>query len=72
MKRHLPKIGRDTVLFVCGLAGVFHETVVAQAERPSLLFVFAAMIGLPVFLRADEKKAERNGKSLNSNDGASN
>lgn len=52
----LPKVGRDSVLFFAGLAGVVHETVIAEAERPTLLFLFATMIGLPAFLRADEKK----------------
>jgi hypothetical protein len=56
LKDKLPKIGRDSVLFFAGLAGVFHETVIAKSERPTLLFLFATMIGLPAFLRADEKK----------------
>jgi hypothetical protein len=46
---------RDIVLFFGGLAGVFHETVLASAERPTLLILFAAMMGLPAFLRTDEK-----------------
>lgn len=53
-----PKIGRDSMLFGGGLAGVFHETVIAEVERPSLLVLFAAMLGLPAFLRSDEKKEE--------------
>jgi hypothetical protein len=47
---------RDMILFFAGLGGVFHETAIAQAERPTLLLLFAAMMGLPAFLRADEKK----------------
>lgn len=46
---------RDSVLFVVGLAGVLHETLISQAERPTLLLLFAAMVGLPAFLRGDEK-----------------
>ena len=42
---------RDAILFVTGLAGVLHETVLTQAERPTLLILFAAMMGLPAFLR---------------------
>lgn len=42
---------RDVVLFLGGLAGVVHETVLTQAERPTLLILFAAMMGLPAFLR---------------------
>lgn len=49
---------RDIVLFVAGIAGVFHETVMAATERPTLLLMFAAMMGLPAFLRTDEKEHE--------------
>lgn len=42
---------RDAILFVSGLVGVLHETVFTQAERPTLLILFAAMMGLPAFLR---------------------
>jgi hypothetical protein len=50
---------RDIVLFIAGIGGVFHETVVQTGERPTLLILFAAMMGLPAFLRADE--ARKNG-----------
>jgi hypothetical protein len=49
-----PKI-RDIALFVAGLAGILHETVIAELERPSLLVLFAAMVGLPAFLHADRR-----------------
>lgn len=54
---NLPKIGRDTVLFAGGLAGIFHETVISETERSALLVLFGTMVGLPAFLRSDEKKA---------------
>ena len=57
-KVRVPKIGRDTVLFVGGLAGIFHETVISEHERSALLVLFATMIGLPAFLRSDEAKGE--------------
>lgn len=41
---------RDLTLFVAGLLGVMHETLVSRVERPSLLLIFAAMMGLPAFL----------------------
>ena len=56
--KRLRRIGRDTVIFATGLLGVFHETVINEGERPTLLFLFASMIGLPAFLRNDEKKKE--------------
>ena len=46
---------RDLTLFVGGLAGVIHETVFTDLERPALLILFAAMMGLPAFLRSDER-----------------
>lgn len=45
---------RDVTLFIGGLLGVLHETVFTSAERPSLLILYAGMMGLPAFLRADE------------------
>lgn len=49
------KVTQKTVLFVVGLLGVAHETLVSEADRPTLLLLFAAMIGLPAFLKADER-----------------
>jgi len=49
-------LARDMILFFTGLSGVFHETAIAHAERPTLLLLFAAMMGLPAFLGRDEKK----------------
>jgi hypothetical protein len=44
-------IFRDVLLFTGGLAGVLHETLLTSSERPTLLILFAAMMGLPAFLR---------------------
>jgi choline-glycine betaine transporter len=46
---------RDVILFFGGLAGVFNETALNTTERPTLLILFAAMMGLPAFLRQDDK-----------------
>jgi hypothetical protein len=46
---------RTITLFVGGLAGIAWETLGEKSERPTLLVVFAAMIGLPAFLRQDER-----------------
>lgn len=43
----------DNVLRVVGLLGVAHETLVNNVDRPTLLLLFAAMIGLPAFLNKD-------------------
>lgn len=47
---------RNVTLFVCGLLGVLHETLWANGDRPTLLLLFAAMMGLPAFLPNGGKK----------------
>lgn len=47
---------RDICLFFGGLAGVAYETLGTNIDRPTLLLLFAAMMGLPAFLRSDEKR----------------
>lgn len=49
---------RDVLVCVVGLGGVIYEVVSSGVERPTLLALLAAMIGAPLFFRADE----RNGK----------
>ena len=50
---------RDLVLFLVGLAGVAHETLIAPTADPTLLVIFAGMLGLPAFLRKDEEKPSK-------------
>ena len=58
--RRWPKLTRDGAIFVVGLGGIIYETLIHSGEpREPLLIVFAAMIGLPAFLRADEKKSRK-------------
>lgn len=64
MTRKAPTwLTRDLVLFVFGLAGIVYETVVDQSDRPTLLILFGAMVGLPAFLRVDEHRASNKQKS---------
>lgn len=53
--RHL----RSLVLFVFGLAGITYETLTNGTERPTLLILFAACLGLPAFLGLDERRAKK-------------
>jgi len=46
---------RTALLFGGGLAGVGYVTLIDQTDRPTLLILFGAMMGLPLFLRSDEK-----------------
>lgn len=55
MRPHLGRVARDVTLFLFGLAGIAHETLIAATPDPSLLFLFGGMVGLPAFLRRDEK-----------------
>lgn len=57
---------RDIILFFGGIGGVVHETLLATAERPTLLILFAAMMGLPAFLQTNGNGNGRNGESSNS------
>ncbi len=50
------RLSRDGILFIVGLLGIANETLRENAERPTLLILFAAMCGLPAFLRTDEKQ----------------
>lgn len=54
------KITRDLALFLLGFSGVIYETVVSEGDRPTLLILFGACLGLPVFLNSDEAKARIN------------
>lgn len=50
------KITRDIVLFAAGLALTVNEALRAGPERPSLLVLFAGMMGLPAVMRFDEQR----------------
>ena len=58
---HWPRISRDGFLFIAGMAGIIHETIFTKIDRPTLLFAYMAMVGLPAFLRSDERKGNRLG-----------
>ena len=45
------RLSRDLILFIAGLVGVLHETLVYNGERPALLILFAGMMGLPLYLK---------------------
>lgn len=49
------KLSRDGVLFGVGILGIIYETLVVGGDRPTLLVLFGAMVGLPAFLRTDER-----------------
>ena len=47
---------RDAVLFLAGLGLAVNEVVIRVGpERPTVLLLIAGMMGLPAFLKADDK-----------------
>ena len=55
LRKRQVNVTRDTILFGFGLSGIVYETILSHTDRPTLLVLFGACIGLPVFLRTDEK-----------------
>lgn len=51
----ISKATRDSILFLGGFAGVVFETLHERVDRPYLLAVFTGMMGLPLFIRKDER-----------------
>lgn len=48
-------MAHKVAMFVGGMAGIAYETLATGTERPTLLILFGAMIGLPFIVRADQK-----------------
>ena len=57
-------VARDRIIFCVGIGGIIYETVVEKVDRPQLLLLYAAMVGLPAWMKRD-----RNGNGKNGNDG---
>lgn len=47
--RHRIRITRDALTFSVGLAGIVWETIAEHTDRPLLLALFAAMIGVSAY-----------------------
>lgn len=47
---------RNLIIAAVALYGVYHETVYNHLDRPYLFGLFAAMLGLPIFLGFDRKR----------------
>lgn len=55
-RRWWKRVTRDSILFTVGLAGIIHEAATRGVERPTLLLIFAGMVGLPAFIQRDERR----------------
>lgn len=47
---------RDVILFLAGLAGLYHQFVIADEAQWILVVVAAAAAGIPLPLRLDERR----------------
>lgn len=56
MRKHL---NRSTAMFALGATGFLHELILGGAERPFLLALSGALMGLPFVLAADQRFGER-------------
>lgn len=52
---------RDVVLFIGGMGGLYHETVLRVGERPTLIAAFLVMMGGPAYFRADLRRKQNGG-----------
>lgn len=58
--RLLKRLSRDFVLGLLGAAILLNEAFLQNGpERPTLMLVSAALLGLPVWLRVDERRQAR-------------
>lgn len=56
--RPSPTGWRDGTLFLTGLALIVYEAVIRVGpERPTFLLLYGGMVGLPAFLRSDERRS---------------
>jgi hypothetical protein len=56
-RRLSPRGWRDATLFLAGLGLAINEVVIRTGpERPTVLLLIAGMMGLPAFLKADERR----------------
>jgi hypothetical protein len=58
------RVIRDIITYVGGLSGLVYETVTSGTEKPTLIIAFAAMIGLPLFIRSDEARRSQANKII--------
>ena len=51
-------VNERVLMRLFGAAGLAHETLLRDLDRPTLLAIFAGLLGLPEFLRLDRKREE--------------
>lgn len=61
-RRKPPHLTRDGGLYAVGLAGIIYEIGFDHTDRPTLLILLGAMVGLPSILKIDEKRSAPKGE----------
>lgn len=59
MTKLLRRITREHVTFAIGATGLAWETLFEKGERPTLVMVFGALLGLPVWTKVDRAAAAK-------------
>lgn len=57
LPRPTARLSRDTILFGAGMAGIAYETLSGRSD-PTLVVAFIGMLGSPLIIRTDEKRAK--------------
>lgn len=68
----LSKILRDLVIFFLGAYAFYYELTRTGDERPQILIMSAAMMGLPLIIRGDEKRQEAQTNAIKQRDAGNN
>jgi len=61
LAKWLAHFSRDRIIFFWGLIGVLNETFFQEVERPALIILFAAMMGVTGYMKSSgdlRKKTE--------------
>ena len=62
------RVTRDLVLFIVGVVGIFWQTAFEEIDRPYLLAVFVACVGLPTYLVSGIKFIDKSEKKEEGNE----
>lgn len=58
-KTRTARLGRDTLIILAGLAGLYHETLIAREPRDALVWLFGGFVlGVPFLHQGDKQKDE--------------
>lgn len=59
-RQRIPRLTRDAGIYALGIFILLHETLIAHADRPTLIYAACALLGLPIVMRVDESRNRHN------------